>query len=229
MMFATHLHMGSYLHERLVKKAELDFKIQRWLFIYGNVKPDITMMVFLKHQLDSTGELFLQQLEIVTDTNNSSARRSIALGVVTHFICDYFCKYHSKRPYNEYSKWHHFWYEWQLHWVVANDLATLRLLFDHDIAAMENQSRSDSRIQNDTPPGSDVLGEIGALVNIYLKNKDTPQVDRDFALYAINETYANLLGIRLFSVVPGDQFSFANGNYEFDDEESILDKMMLRR
>ncbi|WKY48176.1 zinc dependent phospholipase C family protein [Eubacteriaceae bacterium ES3] len=201
MFFATHIHIGQFLYEQLNKQEFDSFQIIKSAFVYGNVKPDITKMLFLKHQFSHIYDLFCNQVYTVKDTSLSDWDRSVALGVVAHFLCDFFCKFHAKNPYNESSKWTHFWYEWDLHITVLQDLInrnpsekqTIADPFKYQVSFSNINGQIDGFVQGD--PDFQYLVD---LINRYCIKEEHTVVDKDFAFYAINKTFEKIFGFELF-------------------------------
>lgn len=116
MMFFTHMKIGFNQYWKARKNIDRQaFKLDPIRFIYGNIKPDISVMVMCKHHLSETYDYFIQHWNMVSDDSLSAGERSEALGVAAHFISDYFCLYHAKSPYNQNNLFEHFLYELKLH------------------------------------------------------------------------------------------------------------------
>lgn len=209
MMFFTHLHIGEFLYEQITKQEMESFELKRRSFIYGNVKPDITKMVFLKHQFAHTYDLFCDQVNIVLDDSQTDQERSVALGVVSHFICDFFCKVHAKKPYNECSLWKHFWYEWELHAAVRLDLFGRDFSERQYIFDPQGQQHSflpgtsDNNIGDADSSEDNHLYLVG-LLNHYYDSEESFDTDKDFAFYAINKTFAKIFGREIFTIKDKD-------------------------
>jgi hypothetical protein len=209
MMFFTHVQIGQFLYEQITQQEMERFELKRRAFIYGNVKPDITKMVFMKHQFAHTYDLFCDHVNIVMDDSQTDAERSVALGVVSHFLCDFFCKVHAKKPYNECSLWKHFWYEWELHSAVRQDL------FGRDFS--ERQYILDPQEPPRSLPGTSAktIGDEGnsegnylylvELLHRYYEKEESFDTDKDFAFYAINKTFAKIIGREIFLIKDKDR------------------------
>ncbi len=85
------------MYKYLKNQHQDGFVPNRLAFIYGNVKPDMNELVWLKHNYQETRHFYFEHLEVAKNNHLSINQRSLALGVVSHFVCDYFCKYHTKR------------------------------------------------------------------------------------------------------------------------------------
>lgn len=89
MKFKQHIEVGKYLYEQLEK----DNKINRIAYLFGNVAPDLNC-VYPAHRLRTTEKRFYKRL-VRIDNTHFNILKSFTLGVVTHYICDYFCYAHS--------------------------------------------------------------------------------------------------------------------------------------
>lgn len=118
MMFFSHIAIGKFLYQEYATSESSQILMDKKAFIYGNIMPDVTKLVFLKHQVSDTYDLYQEYLAKAKDNHLDSKERSEALGIAIHFICDYFCKYHSRSPYAERNLFFHFWYELWLHFHV---------------------------------------------------------------------------------------------------------------
>lgn len=225
MMFTTHLHVGNILYKRIEKNDAGCFKINRMLFMYGNIKPDVTKMVFVPHQHAKTEELFVRQMAIVRDESKSDKERSVALGVVSHFICDYFCKFHAKKPYNQYSKWTHYWYEWELHFTVLKDIFG-KIFSDDEFIKNPLEHRDVEIYIRDNLDSikkmkKDENQELVDLLNSYYGKAEKTEIDKDFAFYAINTIFSKLLGSEIFQVKNGVSQSIV-GDYDSTEDGEFL-------
>lgn len=98
-------------------------------FIFGNIKPDIcSKYLFKKHYLDETFDMIISKINYLCSLtiNNLSkyfsiSRLSQELGIICHFLCDFFCVPHSYRWEFKHSMKKHLSYETELS-KVAKDL-----------------------------------------------------------------------------------------------------------
>lgn len=120
MMANTHLMIARNIY------YSLDYKQQEFVsynnFLYGNVKPDMVSKYKLKkHYMDESFEMVLDKIKVLSalshnELNKISAvvRFSQELGVVCHFLCDFFCVPHSERWEFKHSMNRHVKYEKEL-------------------------------------------------------------------------------------------------------------------
>jgi hypothetical protein len=94
MIINSHLlianHTANYVAEHT------GFGLNRRRFCYGNIKPDIDA-IFQKYPHDFGGsiELVKTLIEQLIEDELDAKKFSEMLGVINHFLSDYFCAYHS--------------------------------------------------------------------------------------------------------------------------------------
>jgi len=100
------------IHHRIGKKVcgelkELGFRVNEKLFYFGNLYPDlIHSYLWRKHEYLHSREYIRKKIEKLKKRPRFF---SFHLGIITHYICDYFCYPHSG-VYNK-GLFHHFLYE----------------------------------------------------------------------------------------------------------------------
>lgn len=120
MFMQTHLKLARVIYQTVQKDQPdvLDYAS----FLVGNVLPDFDrrMLPFPHFKDQSFGYLvdFIQQYRGIPADNREMYRFSCDMGMIAHFICDYFCQAHN---YSEYENlWHHILYETQMINAVAS-------------------------------------------------------------------------------------------------------------
>ncbi|WP_411169651.1 zinc dependent phospholipase C family protein [Clostridium sp. MB05] len=103
MMMNTH----KALAQQFINNVEEDkvFIINDGHFIWGNLKPDsVSKYKFKKHYIDESFEMIVKKIEFLSSltlddiyTRYSPNKFNQELGVVCHFLCDYFCIPHFQR------------------------------------------------------------------------------------------------------------------------------------
>lgn len=103
MMMNTH----KALAQKFINSVEEDkvFIINEGHFIWGNLKPDsVSKYKFKKHYIDESFDMITKKIEFLSsltldDIYNrySPNKFNQELGVVCHFLCDYFCIPHFQR------------------------------------------------------------------------------------------------------------------------------------
>lgn len=98
MLTMTHTYIAKNTLIFLESK-ELDI-INKKTFIYGNIKPDnLFQKTPKKHLYDESIDFIVHQIEVINelDIENNKKLISLELGIVCHFLCDYFCLPHFER------------------------------------------------------------------------------------------------------------------------------------
>ncbi|MBF4694265.1 zinc dependent phospholipase C family protein [Fusibacter ferrireducens] len=118
MNFMTHITMANLIFSEVKELYELN----RVAFIYGNVMPDVDPR-FNKtpHMFDNDLERILALSEELVTGDFSVNTYSVRLGFLCHYICDFFCLYHSEiSKFIQYRE--HGIYEIKLHFVLKKML-----------------------------------------------------------------------------------------------------------
>ena len=107
MMMNTH----KFLAHQFINNIEEDklFIINDGHFIWGNLKPDsVSKYKFKKHYIDESFEMITNKIKLLSSMtlDDIYKRYSInkfnqELGVVCHFLCDYFYMPLPTQPYNQ--------------------------------------------------------------------------------------------------------------------------------
>jgi hypothetical protein len=112
----------------------INFKLDRLAFAYGNIKPDFMHKdIKCNHTLDESLDCVNKYSEHLMKDNLSIKEFSERLGIICHFVCDYFCIYH--RDGNEdKGVFEHTLYEINLHFKLITLLIKKKLrLNNHDM------------------------------------------------------------------------------------------------
>jgi len=118
----SHFEVGNYYYHVIRKNKNVSFKLRWGAFVFGNIFPDISKFAFVNHFYEDTISVYKCFQKKAGNPENTDMERSMALGVVCHFICDYFCKYHAKTPYTKQSMVIHMLYETLLHFKMKSIL-----------------------------------------------------------------------------------------------------------
>jgi len=93
MIVDTHVLMSQILYRYI--SNQVNFKLDRLAFAYGNIKPDLNNKdINFEHTLDESLYSVNKYSEKLMSQNISIKEFSRSLGVICHFACDYFCLYH---------------------------------------------------------------------------------------------------------------------------------------
>lgn len=125
----THIIIANKVYDSLdqTKKS----LIKKKNFIYGNIKPDLFSKYKLKkHYRKESYEIILDKIEKLSKINNLEVIQnkkyfcnfSQELGVICHFICDFFCVPHDERWEFKHSMFIHIAYEKKLNFIAKDYL-----------------------------------------------------------------------------------------------------------
>jgi len=132
MIVNSHILMSQILYKHI--SNNMNFKLNRVTFAYGNIKPDLNNKdINCGHTLDESLYKVNKYSEKLMSENISIKEFSKSLGVICHFSCDYFCLYH--REGNEKKgAFEHLAYETVLHVKLLTLLLRGKLkLKNHEI------------------------------------------------------------------------------------------------
>ncbi|WP_434512789.1 zinc dependent phospholipase C family protein [Desulfitobacterium sp. AusDCA] len=166
MIIYTHLGFGKILYRYLLQ--DLNFKLDKKEFIYGNIKPDIKNDdINAEHTMDgSINNLLIFSQKIINNYSNI-ATFSMALGIVCHYICDYFCTYHNGL-YKKKNIFEHLVYETYLHVQFTKMVLTRKIKLNF----CKNEEYTD------------LMDLLMNLSNKYAKNKMSITNDINYAISA---------------------------------------------
>ena len=144
MILNTHLTISNALIENLASSKS--FFISEKNFIYGNIKPDMTSKYVLhKHYLKESFDMIIGKIKSLCKLSLdfiekyfSISKFSQELGVICHFLCDFFCVPHSQRWEFSHSFKKHVIYEKDLQSIAKDtNFKTLEKTSIHHIGVEE--------------------------------------------------------------------------------------------
>lgn len=113
MVPGTHLIIARIAYEYVLKKT--NFQLDYQAFAYGNIKPDLDKScINYGHTFEDSMDVINAYAEELIESKISVKEFSEALGVICHFVCDYFCLHHC-REYWKKDPIAHGIYEVKLH------------------------------------------------------------------------------------------------------------------
>lgn len=96
MKLKQHIEIGRVVYKELSEQMVIEPEKRVLLkipFLIGNIAPDINC-VYPAHRLNTTEKRFYKKLKFTASTD-SLLMKSFILGIITHYICDYFCYAHN--------------------------------------------------------------------------------------------------------------------------------------
>ena len=144
MILNTHLTISNALIENL--DSSKSFFISEKNFIYGNIKPDMTSKYVLhKHYLKESFYMIIGKIKSLCKLSLdfiekyfSISKFSQELGVICHFLCDFFCVPHSQRWEFSHSFKKHVIYEKDLQSIAKDtNFKTLEKASIHHVGVEE--------------------------------------------------------------------------------------------
>ena len=144
MILNTHLTISQALIENL--DPAKSFFLSEKNFIYGNIKPDMTSKYVLhKHYLKESFDMIINKIKSLCKLSLdfiekyfSVSKFSQELGVICHFLCDFFCVPHIQRWEFSHSFKKHVIYERDLQIVTKEtDFSKLERDPIHNIGVEE--------------------------------------------------------------------------------------------
>ena len=143
MVVQSHLYLASILNKELNKNG---YKVNKKNFYYGNIKPDI-IAKFKKHphKITSSLDFIMEEIQNLSTFGNiiSLKEFSIQLGVICHYVTDFFTYVHNSDYHGSLSK--HLKYELKLN---TNLKTMVKDLSRANIFIMPNISKSIKEFKN---------------------------------------------------------------------------------
>jgi hypothetical protein len=96
MLKATHIKIANNILESI--QSNIDWKINKLAYLFGSFAPDLNC-AFPTHTFDHTYNRFIKRIKRI-DNSESNIIKSFTLGVLLHYICDYFCYAHNLKHNN---------------------------------------------------------------------------------------------------------------------------------
>ena len=103
MLINTHMLMGRKIYENM--DYDKNALLKETQFIWGNIKPDCALKYkVMKHYKDESFLMIINKIEFLSNlsikdlyTTYTINKFNQELGVICHFLCDYFCLPHHQR------------------------------------------------------------------------------------------------------------------------------------
>lgn len=91
----SHIRLGKLALEHA--NLDMNTSIYKFLFLFGCIAPDINF-IYPLHNIRCTPKRFIKRIDRMKHMK-SKLVRSFTLGVIMHYLCDYFCIAHNNQSY----------------------------------------------------------------------------------------------------------------------------------
>jgi len=100
MLTGTHIKLANYIH--YIFKKKYGIRLNKKHLIYGSIKPDFTKNK-VPHYIDKSIDYIDKEIEKIINDNNSENKKAFSrrLGMIMHYISDYFCRAHNTDYYRK--------------------------------------------------------------------------------------------------------------------------------
>ena len=194
MIVFSHIEVGNYYYHTTAKSKEDSFRLIWGAFVFGNVFPDISKFASRKHFYEETRSIYKCFLMKALNPAGGDWERSMASGVVCHFLCDYFCKYHAKTPYTQKSMILHTLYEMVLHVKIKNILLKKSL----GLLSMGEQSvfRRAAEYSGADLRGAEISFDLLRMIREYEGEDESLLTDMAFSFKAVRSVMKEILSAK---------------------------------
>lgn len=100
MLTGTHIKLAKYIYH--VFKEEYGIILNKKNLIYGSIKPDF-MKNKVPHYIDKSIDYIYDEIENLINNSSMIGKREFSrrLGMIMHYISDYFCRAHNTEYYRK--------------------------------------------------------------------------------------------------------------------------------
>ena len=189
MVAPAHIKIG----KKALEKTSIysDFKIYKSLYLFGCIAPDINF-VYPLHNIMCTPERFKKRIRRMSKIK-SKLIRSFTLGVIMHYLCDYFCIAHNNHSYGA----NHTMYERRMAYKLTHDILHPEITDDELVScwelALENFENGHRDIFDDLAESHETLcNDIFDMVK-YMNNAYVEKInDLDIPKWFNSEVQMNI-------------------------------------
>ncbi len=192
--------MNAFTHKHIALKIynQYEYLFPEYLnkrsFIYGNIIPDLSIELRMKsHKMKDSLEFIVERINKLTNTPYTSIKQfSIELGIINHFLADFFCTVHFHKLTKDLNDFiYHLHYEKELakQFKIMKDNISVYILEDElNHISVDNLSEiildfANSYSKNTPCIENDIqyMLKVTSLVSLYVMKK--------CFLYEYNGTY----------------------------------------
>ena len=188
-----HIRIAKVIANKLDTKLKDGFGVNRLAFYIGSVAPDLNC-IYPAHRLTDTNKRFQKRIKLV-DGLNDGVIKSFTLGIITHYVCDYFCYAHNNKSLgvkhkayetglNNYFELHKrlfFNEEILVEWKDAKEIIYNKFMSDTD--TMDVDKHADMVLEQIKILNSNYCEKSNFADKIeWTKNMEQWQIDLDYAM-----------------------------------------------
>lgn len=160
MYFFTHLYISKTLYHLFSDKVDLNKRA----FAYGNIKPDLPSSHRKHHTLENYLFVVRDKSRLLINNPLTEKEYSICLGEICHYVCDFFCYYHTNDKLHQ-KLLKHFFYELFMHFNL------IKMGIRHKLTVVPEKEE----------PRKDFLTIILEMRKLYFLNSMKMETDINFA------------------------------------------------
>ncbi len=145
----THVIIAREIYQDVEKN--LNIQLDKTQLIFGSIKPDIySGLPKLKHFKPQSFDVICNEIQRISNSSFADNRAYLAaisqkIGVITHYVADYFCIPHNDRKTYKNHFWDHLKYERTLHKsfkdIASRKKQSVNLLQGVDFTEIEQVKR----------------------------------------------------------------------------------------
>ncbi len=145
----THVIIAREIYQDVEKN--LNIQLDKTQLIFGSIKPDIySGLPKLKHFKPQSFDVICNEIQRISNSSFADNRAYLAaisqkIGVITHYVADYFCIPHNDRITYKHHFWDHLKYERTLHKsfkdIASRKKQSVNLLQGVDFTEIEQVKR----------------------------------------------------------------------------------------
>lgn len=140
MFISSHYRIGNFVYNYVISNyLPYSTKEKVW-FKSGNILPDLDFeLSSLKHTIAGSSKTFQQHLKKVKNHSLTPRKRLMSLGILCHFMSDYFCSYHMKEPCKDAFIVTHLFYELKLDLILPFVLMRRKNIYRDILPQMDRE------------------------------------------------------------------------------------------
>lgn len=173
-----HLHMGIDIYHSLLISEKS--KISRLAYVFGCIFPDLAPHLSkYSHDIDNTLKYVITWTEKAMDLGQEPIQKGFLLGKSSHFVMDYFCKYHAIEPYSKRALIEHISYENNLYIKYIRNKSDIDLM---KVESIIDENKAHGLLRN----GVTLKVRLFSQLHRYINDSKVENVDIVYA-YTMNQ------------------------------------------